>query len=256
MQDTWVLDTATTCAYSKGGAIGTVFERVRAENCGGLGLVLGFDTSPEFFDLQANPEYYESIGGVIRNCIVSDTALAGIAIYAAGAAHVLNNTVMRAGQDGHAGLYFGITLQDNDLGAGRPASRNPVVIGNIIDQSGLPGAACAGIRYTVEDDVGVVNALEGPVTLRDNLYWGEGGVCTFDDTRPDSLLEAGDLAAWQAHIAGYDDGSVMANPLLDESGHLTDGSPAIDALGENPGVTYDVDRVQRSAPFDLGADER
>ncbi|MEZ4466115.1 MAG: hypothetical protein R3F43_17100 [bacterium] len=38
--DVYIHDTATSCAYVKGGSIGTVIERVTAERCGELGLVL------------------------------------------------------------------------------------------------------------------------------------------------------------------------------------------------------------------------
>jgi hypothetical protein len=69
--DSHIHDTATSCLYAKGGSIGTVIERTRVERCGDLGIVLGFDTSPEFFDRTANPEYYENIGGVVRNCVIS-----------------------------------------------------------------------------------------------------------------------------------------------------------------------------------------
>jgi hypothetical protein len=40
------------------------------------------------------------------------------------------------------------------------------------------------------------------------------------------------------------------------SGHLSPGSPAIDQLEATPGVTYDIDGTTRTAPYDLGADER
>jgi hypothetical protein len=98
VSDTYIHDTATTCLYVKGGSIGTVIERTRVERCGDLGIVLGFDTSPEFFDLTANPGYYESIGGVVRNCVIADTGLAGLGLYATRDAHLLHNTVMRAGR--------------------------------------------------------------------------------------------------------------------------------------------------------------
>ncbi len=261
--DTYIHDTATTCVYVKGGSIDTVIERTRAERCGGLGIALGFDTSPEFFDTTVNPGYYENIGGVVRNSIVIDTGLAGLALYATRDAKLLHNTVVRAGTEGHAGIYLGVATQDYDPGAGRPANTNPTIIGNIVDQSGLAdlgGMAepvCFGIRYTEEDQLGVLSALTGPFTIRDNLYFGGTGTsCRFRDGRPSTRLEDGDLTAWQAHGAGFDVSSRVADPRLDATGHLQSGSPAIDAMSATDGVGDDVDGQARTAPYDVGADER
>ena len=77
----------------------------------------------------------------------------------------------------------------------------------------------------------------------------------FSDSRPESLYEGDDLAAWQAHADGFDAGSRMQDPLLAADGHLMAGSPAVDAVAATPGVTYDIDQAERSGMFDLGADE-
>ncbi|WP_434427429.1 right-handed parallel beta-helix repeat-containing protein [Nannocystis pusilla] len=253
--DTYVHDTATSCLYVKGGSIGTIVERTRAERCGDLGIVLGFDTSPEFFDLQANPDYYESIGGVVRNCVVADTGLAGIGLYAARDAHVLHNTVIRGGTAGQAGIYLGVATQDYAPEAGRPANTNPTIVGNIVDQSGLAAPVCFGIRHSVEDELGALSGLSGPATIADNLYFAGDAPCLFDDRRPDSLYEGTDLAAWQAHAAGFDAGSQLADPQLTADGHLAATSPAVDARAATPGVAYDIDGAARSGSYDLGADE-
>ncbi len=134
----YIHDTATSCAYVKGGSIGTVIERIRAERCGDVGIALGFDTSPEFFDTSANPGYYENIGGVVRNSLVQDTGLAGIGLYAPRAApDVLHNTLRRTATRDHAALYLGVATQDYDPEAGRPANTNPTLVANLVDQTGL-----------------------------------------------------------------------------------------------------------------------
>src|SRR5688572_3226060 len=83
VQDCYVHDIATTGVYFKGGATDCIVERTRVERCGQAGILLGFDTSPEFFDTDANPRYFESIRCIARNCIVEDTNYAGIGLYAA-----------------------------------------------------------------------------------------------------------------------------------------------------------------------------
>lgn len=254
--DTYVHDAATSCVYVKGGSIGTVIERVKAERCGDVGIALGFDTSPEFFDTRANPGYYENLGGTVRNCLVRDTGLAGIGLFASRDARVLHNTIVHAATRGQAALYLGVATQDYDPAAKRPANANPTIVGNIVDQSGVTDARCFGIRYGVEDQLGALSGLEGPFALRTNLYFASGA-CAFSDSRPASTLEGGDLAAWQAHAAGFDTGSIFRAPGLDAAGHLSASSPAVDAAGgATEGVRYDLDRQPRQAPYDLGADER
>lgn len=254
--DSYIHDTATTCLYVKGGSQDTVIERTRVERCGDLGIVLGFDTSPEFFDLAANPDYYENIGGVVRNCVIADTALAGLALYATRDAYLLHNTVLRAGTNGQSGIYLGVATQDYDPAAGRPANTNPTIVGNIVDQTGLASPVCFEIRHTVEDQLGALAGLAGDATIRDNLYWAGGAPCSFVDARPDTTYAGDDLAAWQAHAPDFDLASRLDDPRLTADGHLGDGSPAIDILAATPGVAYDIDGAPRSAPYDLGADER
>lgn len=124
-----------------------LIQRNRIENTGMAGILVGFDTSEEFFDLQANPEYYESIRAIVRNNIVRYTGYAGIGLYAARDAQVLNNTITDAGRLGHAAIYFGIPFQDWDAKAGRPPSVNPVIRNNLIVQD---GGTCVEIRWTRE----------------------------------------------------------------------------------------------------------
>ncbi|NUN12909.1 MAG: right-handed parallel beta-helix repeat-containing protein [Myxococcales bacterium] len=255
VQDCYIHDTATTCVYIKGGSIGAVVERTRAERCGEMGIGIGFDTSPEWFDTQVNPEYYESIGMVVRNNVVIDTHMAGIGLFGSKDAQVLHNTIIRAATGGHAALYFGLTYQDWDPEAKRPANTNPTIVGNVVDQADAPSTQCVAIRYAEEDGLGKLPALTGPITMNHNLFWADLG-CVFSDGRPDTLMEEGDFSAWQAHSVGADQDSLQTDPLLDETGHLTAGSPCIDVLSEpTAGVAYDVDREPRTAPFDLGADE-
>lgn len=255
VSDTYIHDAATSCLYVKGGSIGTVIERTRVERCGDLGIVLGFDTSPEFFDTQANPGYYENIGGTVRNSVVIDTGLAGLGLYATRDASLLHNTVIRGGSEGQGGIYLGVATQDYAPEAGRPSNTNPTIVGNVIDQSGLPAPTCFGIRHSVEDELGVLSGLAGQGTIRDNLYFAGEAACMFSDSRPESLYEGDDLAAWQGHASGFDVGSRELDPLLAADGHLMAGSPAVDAVAATPGVAYDIDGAKRSGMYDLGADE-
>ncbi|MCB1578125.1 MAG: right-handed parallel beta-helix repeat-containing protein, partial [Xanthomonadales bacterium] len=96
VEDSHVHDTATTGIYFKGGASDVIIQRNRIENAGMSGILIGFDTSEEFFDLEANPEYYEALRGVVRNNLIRNTGYAGIGLYAARDAVVVNNTIIDA----------------------------------------------------------------------------------------------------------------------------------------------------------------
>src|SRR5690606_41503432 len=82
VEDSYSHGTATTGLYFKGGAADVLIQRNRIENTGDAGILVGFDTSPEFFDLQLNPGYYEAIRGRVINNVVRNTGYAGIGMYA------------------------------------------------------------------------------------------------------------------------------------------------------------------------------
>ncbi len=253
VQDCYIHDTATTGVYLKGGSRDGRIERTRVERAGALGIVLGFDTSPEFFDLTTNPGYFENVNGVVANCIVDDTGYAGIALYAAENPQVLHNTIRNTATLGHAPLYFGLTYQDWDESALRPATTNALVQGNVIVQPAAATTPCLGIRYS--EDLGGLSGLSGPANIDYNVYFRAGSPCTFDDGRPTSLLEGGDLAAWQAGSGG-DAHSLLVDPRLTADGHLEAESPCIDQLACATGLGTDIDGEPRAGLCDLGADER
>lgn len=223
-------DVYSTGIYLKGGATDGLVERTRVERCGGGGILLGFDTSPEYFDLEANPGYYENIRGAVRNCLVRDTAWEGIGMYAASNPAVFNNTLVNVCTDNvHAALYFGLSYQDWDESAGRPPSVAPEIFNNLVLQP--EGFADEMLEIRSEEDLGGMRALAGwPVMDRNGYSIAGGGTARFTDRRPESPLEGGTLAQWRAH-AGADAGSFTVPPLVLGGPHpaLLVGSPGIDA---------------------------
>ena len=262
VRDCWIHDIFSTGIYLKGGSADGLVERTRVERCGGGGILLGFDTSPEYFDLAANPGYYENIRGTVRNCLVRDTGWEGIGMYAASNPAVFNNTLVNVCTGNvHAAIYFGLTYQDWDPGAGRPPSANPVILNNLVAQPAGFADEMFEIRHS--SDLGGMSALAGwPVMDHNGYHVAGGGAARFTDRRPGSELEQGSLAQWRAH-AGTDAHSLTDDPLFASAGatfpELLAPSPYVDrgtnaawmaGAADLPGKT----RI-RGARVDVGACE-
>lgn len=252
VEDNFIHDIATTGLYFKGGAADVVVQRNRIEHTGLGGIMVGFDTSPEFFDTQLNPGYYESVRGIVRNNVILDTGYAGIGLYAAQDAVVVNNTLIQTAKLGHAALYFGVTLQDFDPIAARPANINPVMRNNLILQQ---GGACIVVRWANEISAAGVSGLKGSPGTDYNWFHNETGSCRFMDNRPGSPLEeAGTLEQWRTHTQS-DLHSFSGSIALSKHYRLPLSSPAIDKGSPLSLLTDDIDRQTRDKLPDIGADE-
>ena len=218
--------------YAKGGAADCIFENNRIEDCDGAGIVIGFDTTPSFFDLTVNPNYYESIRAIVRNNLIINSNWEGIGLYAAKDAQVHNNTLVNVARgytgtggfssyDIHSALYFGIATQDWDNPAGCPPSVNPNIHHNIVIQNSSKNLPMLDVRFIKDfrfDSglIGDLSSLQGMPTMHDNCYFVSGKSAWFRDNRPSSPLASGNLAAWKTHIGG-DTGSIEVNPALDSN---------------------------------------
>ncbi|MBK5962778.1 hypothetical protein CCR95_01360 [Thiocystis minor] len=208
-------DICSTGVYLKGGATDGVIEYNLIEHTGFAAILLGFDTSPEYFDLAANPQYYENIRGIARYNLIRDAGAAGVGFYAAKDAQAYNNTILDTGKQYHSPLYFGLSYQDWAPEAARPPNLNPAIFDNVVSQSRAVTVdpLILDIRYSV--DLGGMSALTGNPAMSDNCYYRQAGASVFNDQRTGGG-EAwyGGLAAWQAHITG-DAGSYDGDPQLD-----------------------------------------
>ena len=176
--------------------------------------MVGFDTSPEWFDTKVNPEYYENIRGVVRNNLILDTGWEGIGFYGSKDAQVYNNTLVNVNKGGlyHSAIYFGLTYQDWESYAKRPANVNPNIHHNIVCQPVSFERQMIEIRYS--NDLGGLSALSGNPVMNNNCYYISGKSAGFSDYRPGSGLENAGLSVWQRHISG-DSGSIEVDPALD-----------------------------------------
>lgn len=251
VRDTYIHDIATTGLYFKGGAADVIVERNTIERTGVGGIMFGFDTSPEFFDTALNPGYYEAVRGIVRNNVVRDTGYAGIGLYATQDATVVNNTILHTAQLGHAALYFGVTLQDYEPEAGRPANINPFIRNNLIIQN---GGDCVRVRWA--NELGGLSGLTGNPGTNFNWFHNTTDECNFADNRPGSPLDnGGSIGMWRAAV-GADANSYIGEITVTTDGHLPADSPAIDQGQTVASVSDDIDGESRAAPFDIGSDER
>ncbi len=251
IQDCYIHDIATNGIYFKGGSMNCILQRTKIHNTGGAGAMTGFDTSPEYFDLDVNPDYYESIDCVIRNCIISETEHGGISLYASKNSRIYNNTIINSAKTYHSPIYFGLTFQDWDPDAGRPSNINPTIINNLVKQSSYITNPIIDIRYS--DELGGMSALSGEPVMDNNLYYHEGQPCLFEDNRPGNEF-SGNLSLWKTHISG-DSNSIETDPHIDSDHHLLDSSPCIDAGQDVALVSYDIEQDERINTYDIGADE-
>ena len=217
VHNNYIHDICSTGIYAKGGATGVVIENNRVERTFAAGILLGFDTSPQYFDTRTNPKYYENIGGTVRNNLVIDAGWEGIGLYASKDAEVYNNTVVNAVcgvMKYHSPIYFGIATQDWKNPTGCPPNINPKIHHNIVSQPATYANRIIDIRYASDVYAHGLAGLEGRPAMNDNCYHVAGRSATFTDNRPGSTLTNAGLAAWKTHVSS-ENGTIEADPSLD-----------------------------------------
>ncbi|NUO03432.1 MAG: hypothetical protein HUU01_22700, partial [Saprospiraceae bacterium] len=207
--------------------------------------LLGFYTDADFFDTNANPNYYECLNSTAFNNMVVTTGGAGIGFFAAKDCAAYNNTVVTASPLFHAPLMIARgEIYVNETTTLSPANFNIQVFNNLfVDQSGTGDE-----DYTVQLREG---ALTGNNLINRNIYHKTTGVASFDDG---VNWPARTFAQWQSQL-GFDAQSLETNPQLNAQFHLTNGSAAIDAGQTASAPAGDYDGQPRSGATDLGADE-
>ncbi|MCL1859104.1 MAG: S-layer homology domain-containing protein [Oscillospiraceae bacterium] len=216
-QNNYIHDIGGNGIYAKGGAADVLIENNRIERIYGAGIMVGFDTSPEYFDIAVNSQYYENIRGIVRNNLIIDTGWEGIGLYGSKDAQIYNNTLVNVDNGPgkyHSAVYFGLTYQDWENYAGRPANVNPNIHHNIVCQPASFDRPMIEIRFDDNDQLGKLSALDGNPVMNNNCYYIAGKSAMFNDFRPGKELENAGLSAWQKHIGG-DSGSIEIDPILD-----------------------------------------
>ena len=228
VHNNYIHDICSNGIYAKGGASNVWIESNRIERVYGAGIMVGFDTSPDFFDLAVNPLYYENIRCTVRNNLIIQAGWEGIGLYGSKDAEIYNNTLVDVVKGGlyHSAIYFGLTYQDWDTNAGRPANINPSIHHNIVCQPSSFDFPMIEIRYSA--DLDGMSALSGKPDMYDNCYYIVGKSAVFTDNRPDSELEGASLSEWKTHIGG-ESGSIEVDPAINTD--YMASNPQCDGMG-------------------------
>jgi len=247
VQDNYIHDITTNGIYVKGGSTSPVIERNLIKRVGHGGIGCGQDTGYEWFELNSNPELFESIDCMVRNNIVVNSGSAGIFSQASLRSKILNNTLLNVATTYQAGLVV-MGVPHSVPGLSTPRNRldqDATIINNVVVVNSRRPV------FSIRDFGG---GTEGAVTLKNNLYHNSSTAALFSD---EPRGWAGGLSAWKAHT-GQDQARIEAAPMLDATTHrLAPGSPAIDVGYGAAEVADDIDGKPRPAGRapDIGASE-
>ncbi|MDX2071896.1 MAG: right-handed parallel beta-helix repeat-containing protein [Haliscomenobacter sp.] len=237
-------DIATTGVYAKGGARNCRIEGNTITNCGEGGIYLGFYTDAEWFDTQSNPEYFENLDGIVINNLIMHTKHAGIGLWGAKNAQIYHNTVVNAGQDEMATLFFNVgDVWLSDTKSAHPGNINAKIQNNLFVQTSTQNLPICRVRDNAGSKTNLVD---------NNIYFRNGGKLVFinDNITWEDLT----LVQWKTQN-GTDQKSLELDPKIDAKGHLVTGSPCIGKAIPIPMITHDVDGGLRDNSPDIGADE-
>lgn len=234
-------DISTNAVYAKGGAKDALIENNLINGAGEGGILLGFYTDSDYFDEVHNPQYYEAIRGVVRNNIILHTGSEGIGMYGAFHPTVVNNTIIDAATQIHAGIFFNtaeVYIDENTVAT--PPCVDVSVLNNLVVKHSSNENALLGLRNNAISgnsvvDFNLYHSLQTPVTFSDNIAF------------PDP-----DFNTWQS-LYPFEASSIISDPQLDSDYHLQSGSVCVDA-GTDVNNPFDYDCGPRNNP-DIGADE-
>ncbi|MBX3472838.1 MAG: right-handed parallel beta-helix repeat-containing protein [Planctomycetes bacterium] len=212
VQDCYIHDIATCGVYPKGGSIGSIIERCFITRCNAAGISMAQSSGLQFYDKQANPEFYSCRDCIARNNIIVDIKGSGIDLEAALRPKVYNNTLVNVAQTMRAGIRICGNNKGGDAGLVKVKDadiRNNIIV--ISAESRRPAIAMHKDSH------------EGTLTLSNNHYHKVGGKPLFW-WEPDNAYNL-DLDGWQK--ASGEKEATQGDPGLDETWHLKKDSPCI-----------------------------
>jgi hypothetical protein len=169
------------------------------------GVCLGEHTGPDEVMTNKHGQPWESVDGVVRDCVFIDIPSAALAAWCAKNARFENNTCVNAATSDRAAI---IVLSNHGL-----PSTDLAFVGNIVvgSESGK-----RPLLWIYE------KGAAGKLVFERNVWWGGNGKFW------NQAAGAGpvDFKAWSA--SGLDTGGVFADPQLDATHRPKAGGPAAD----------------------------
>lgn len=247
----YIHDIPSIGILTTGGTVGSVIEQNLIKNVSGAGLTVGYYSESEWMEPATNPTYITAFDTVARNNIVIGAKQAGIGIYAAQNALVANNTLIDTASEAQAPIQLGgidLWLSDADWNH-HVASVSPVIVNNIITTSSSNTTRMVDIRQGSVDP-------SHPLTLDYNIYFGTSvrGILFIDRNLTGDGTPEQTFSGWRSTY-GYDLHSMVGDPFVDATGHLSGRTIAWNKGLLVPAVSNDFDGSLRDAAPDIGADE-
>ena len=173
LQDCYLHHISGHGIYNKGGAIDCIVERCKFRFAA-TGPVFGFQTDLEWMSEDVNPELYQNINGIIRNCIIMDCTDEGLGWYCAKDARAYNNTLIRCGVGANSygvAVRFGLQGTWTDVNVS-PSSLNPWLVNNVVLRSPWASQDGETIYLRGSEDSASNTAIAVNTLFADcNIYW-------------------------------------------------------------------------------------
>ncbi len=174
----YIHDTTQNAIFVKGGSQRAMIQDNEIRNAGFGGILIGQDTSAEFFDTRQNPAEYEAIDCVAQRNRISNTNDAALAAWSSLRTIIQNNFARDVGLTGQAGFYIATNAVETH-------NQDVTFKNNTI------GVSTGRVAVMRADD-----GFAGKLTMSGNRYFGENH---FIDEGSEFQ---GTLAQWQSHIGG------------------------------------------------------
>jgi len=257
IQDCYIHDViADYGVIIKGGSFNTVIERCLFYNIGYGAALLGQTTGEDSMDPIENPGEYESIDGIIRNCIMINCGGAGAAAYSALRPSIYNNTLIHCAQSVQGAVFiYGSGHRVSGSYVNTIPCKDVTIKNNIIVMSQESKRV-----FFYAMPYCLTHPISGTLFMSNNRYYKEGGG---SNAQGDFWDASGypsypSVFTWLPHWKVYsntDTNSTSGNPLLDDYYHLLSDSPCIGEGAVLSNVTDDFDEETRASSNDIGADQ-
>ncbi len=249
------------CVFFKGGARGCIIERNLMEKSY-AGAWLGAQTDKEFYNPKVNPNYYNSIDGVVRNNIIKNMRGEGIAIMSAKNPKIYNNTLIDCGNGSEDGIALGFRHQPMSDTEPNPPTINAFLANNIIVRNSPTTNPYKDFVIEIygDGDNNILALENGTLKMTTNRYYDTNytDLRVRNNNNHGDFIDTSTLDSWKSsplHNTSYADrNSIFGDPKVDSNGNLLIDSNCIGTGIAIDGLIEDFYGNPRlSGAIDIGA---